>query len=237
MSVRLFAVGALVGAFLGCDSTVIPEDGAAGSPATGGQGGTPSLGGSPSNGGFGQGGLESGGATQIGGAGQGGAQTLTGCEQTCQNVEACFGASCAQAGIDCSDPQAQCFGDCLKDASCQELGAFAQGQPLPPNMQACLQGCQGGMGGAGQGGAGGGMQQGCGQCVFQNNCLAPCMNQPACQGWGQCVFQCDTPACYSDCNAQFPDAQPYYAQIYDCACSSCTGTACDGQMDPCNQGG
>lgn len=215
----------VLGAFLGCDSEVTPADGGGGS----GTGGTPSQGGSPIvSGGGGAGG--SGGAPTTNAGGSGGAAPENACEQVCQNVEECFNVGCGQAGVDCEDPQFDCPAECLKDAPCSELAAYAQGGALQPETEACLADCD-----TGEGGGGGGSPQACGQCMVQGGCLQPCMNEPLCQGWGQCAFSCSTPDCYADCNAQFPEAEPFFSQIYSCGCDSCPG--CEATMDPCNQTG
>jgi hypothetical protein len=152
----------------------------------------------------------------------------TPCEQACAKIETCGFGTCQQFGINCGDPQYDCVGECLVDATCADIIALAQGNG-PPEIQACVSGCQGGgQGGGGQGGA-------CGQCIFQSNCAGGCMNDPACQAWGQCALNCSTPDCYADCNTQFPEAAMQYGAIYECACSSCA-TDCEATMDPCNQG-
>lgn len=215
----------------GCGSEVIQtDDGGGGSglgPSQGGSDPTTNAGGGPPT---------NGGGSSVGGAppttnngGSGGAIPGTPCEQVCSNVETCFGVSCETAGLDCNNPQFDCPAECLQNASCDELVATFNQNP-PPEIAACIGECQGGEGGAG----GGPPQQGCVQCLFQNQCLQPCMNQPGCQGWAPCAQNCQDPSCFADCNAQFPEAEPFFSQIYECACANCEG--CDAPMDPCNQG-
>lgn len=215
----------------GCGSEVIQtDDGGGGSGLGPNQGGndpsTNNAGGGPNNGGGSVGGAPP--TTNSGGTAAGGGVPVTPCEQVCINVETCFGVNCAMAGLDCSNPQADCPAACLQDASCDELIAVFNQNPSP-EIAACLAGCQGG-----EGGAGGGPPQNCVPCLFQNQCLQPCMNQPGCQGWAPCAQGCQDPSCFQACNAQFPEAEPFYSQIYQCACDNCEG--CEAQMDPCNQG-
>ena len=152
----------------------------------------------------------------------------TPCEQGCQHIENCTGFTCAQAGVNCSDPGADCLGACVVAASCADIIAAAQGNP-PPALAACLQGCQGGQGG------GGGGAQGCAQCVFDNGCADPCINDQTCiGGWGQCAQNCQDAQCFSDCNQQHPESSAIYTQVYACACTNCD-MQCAANMDPCNQ--
>jgi hypothetical protein len=154
------------------------------------------------------------------------ASTTTGvgggpCEQACAKVEMCFGTGCAAAGIDCTDPQYDCIGLCVLDASCADLLALAQNNP-PPELAACVSACQGG-------------DATCNQCLLDSSCTAGCMDDPNCQDWGQCALACSTPDCFDACDTQYPDAAASYGPIYDCACTSCTAE-CETVMDPCGQG-
>jgi len=74
----------------------------------------------------------------------------TPCEQGCAKIEMCTGFTCAQANIDCGDPQFDCLGTCVVDATCADIIALAQGNG-PPELQACAQACQGGGQGKGAG--------------------------------------------------------------------------------------
>lgn len=237
MSSRAGFVALFLGVSLGCSSTVTPSDdgggGTGGAPSTNGggpsNGGAPSSGGAPSTGGQ----INEGGAPDTTTVASGGASAA--CEQVCDNVEACFGVSCGQF-IDCNNPDAQCPAECAVNASCEELAQIAQNNP-PPEIAECLE-VQCGIGGDGGGGTGGAPPQSCNSCLFQSGCLAPCQGQQACQGWGQCSFNCQTPDCYANCNAMFPDAEPYYSQIYPCICDNCPG--CEDRIDACsfvNEGG
>jgi hypothetical protein len=239
MSPRSSLVAVLLGVSLGCGSNVVPADDGGG----GGAGGsTPSNGGAPTNGGA----PSTGGQSNQGGAPDtttvaSGGSSGNACEEVCGRVEECFGITCEQFNIDCDSPEAQCPAECAIDASCDELAAIAQGDP-PPEVAECLE-VQCGIGGDGGGGtggdgAGGAPPQDCNPCLFQNDCLDPCMGQQACQGWGQCAFNCQSPDCYANCNAMFPQAEPFYSQIYPCICDNCPG--CEERIDACsfvNEGG
>src|SRR5262245_45365666 len=123
-------------AFVACDSDVTELDGGGGAGATSSNGGAENVT-TTTTGGSGDGGAPTTNDT----GGSGGGVPMNGCEQTCANVQECFGIDCEQAGIDCSMPQAQCVGECTKDATCAELADIAQGNPLPAEMQACVDAC------------------------------------------------------------------------------------------------
>ncbi|MFO0546894.1 MAG: hypothetical protein U0271_00835 [Polyangiaceae bacterium] len=208
---------------LGCGSEVIaPGDGGSsnngGQPSVGGSGGA----GASSAGGFG-GALVGGSPNTTTVGGSGGGLPGTPCEQLCQKIEGCGFPGCAQAGIDCNNPQTDCPATCLQDATCADLVAVVQGNP-PPEIATCLQGCQGG-------------GQTCQQCI-QNSCVqaaTPCFQDNSCQGWLGCVQNCQTSQCFFDCDAQFAGSAPLYDPIYACACQNC-GMECAMGLEPCSHG-
>lgn len=131
-------------------------------------------------------------------------------------------------GVDCQNPMFDCPMSCIKDASCADIIASTGGTP-PPALAACLNACQGGQGGGGGGGD-------CQTCVFQNDCVSPCLNDNEClQGWGACAQGCTDPGCFAACDAMFPQTAPIFEQVYACACAGCEA-ACGATMDPCNAG-
>jgi hypothetical protein len=150
------------------------------------------------------------------------------CEQGCAHIVKCTGFDLCAMGVDCQNPQFDCPMTCVNDASCADLLALAGGS-APPELQACIAACQGGQGGGGGGGD-------CQGCVFQNDCVNPCLNDQAClQGWGQCAQGCADPACFDACDAMFPETAPVYGQVYACACNACD-VECGATMDPCDSG-
>lgn len=157
-----------------------------------------------------------------------GGSTGTPCEQGCDKVTMCTGFDCP-AGA-CSQPGADCAGDCLIDASCDEINQLIAGNFNTP-LGACVQTCQGGMGGAG--GGGGGPSQACQDCG-QASCQTEAQNcfisdAMECQNWVQCVGMCGDSACYDACTA----ANPVASELAGCVCGSCAtdcATVCDGSM-------
>lgn len=221
----------LVVALLGCGSDVQTQGGGGSGTGAGDTGGVSSNGGSSNVGANGTGATGTGGSGNNTTVSSGGGIPQTACEQLCGNVTTCFGADCSQLGVDCTNPQFDCPAECLKDASCADLGAIAQGN-VPPAYAPCLQMCQGG--GMGGGGTGGGAQGGCQQCAFSANCLNSCFGDSACMAWAQCAQNCQDPACFSMCNAANPNAAMQYGAVYSCMCTSCE-MECAAQVDPCNQ--
>jgi hypothetical protein len=161
------------------------------------------------------------------GAGGGGA-----CEQACDKIanECGFGDVCSQAPqLDCdSNPNADCFGQCILDARCGEIASLAGSNP-DPDLVACGQACNSsGQGGAG--GGGGGDCQGCAQSSCGQEALA-CVTDAECGDWIDCVQNCANAACVDACDAAHIAAEPLYSALKECLCTSC-GTEC-AALDPC----
>lgn len=152
------------------------------------------------------------------------------CEQGCAHAAECGLDICSLANIDCTNPQFDCPAQCLLDATCAQIATIPSGNNMDPALQGCLFLCQGG----GQGGGGPGQE--CQNCVVQScaSVLQSCSTQD-CQDWGQCALNCADSQCLTDCNNQFPTAEPYYTQVYGCLCASCD-MAC-ATLDPCSQPG
>jgi hypothetical protein len=230
--------------------------GAGGDPAGGNGNGGQVQGGAGGVGGAGAGTIGGAGGTVIGGAGgaggagagtTGGAGGAMGnlCEQACAKADGCGLPACQFGGIDCGSVGSEydCFSNCILGADCDAINSLATQSP-DPALAGCLQGCQGGgggaggggMGGGGMGGAGGGSQMDCGACLQQNDCLPQgCLNSQVCQGWALCAYNCADPQCYADCNTQHPNAAQFFEPFYQCACDSCDADCT--YVDACNQPG
>jgi hypothetical protein len=135
------------------------------------------------------------------GGGEGGASQ---CEVVCDKLEneCLLGDVCGPAMgqlFDCSEPeQDECTLACLETHTCGEIQTFAATQQ-GASMRACTGQCNNALF--------------CKSCVadpnFPNNCTAElgvCANDPACGGWPGCVNNCDTPACFDACDAQYMGA-------------------------------
>ena len=139
-------------------------------------------------------------------------------------------------------PMYDCILTCLDSAQCSQL----QQQAF-----ACYQMCQnmGNDGGPPPFDAGpppfdGGPALSCAQCLGgscqqQSFACVTDMAPGGCFGWSQCEAACYQaspidPACFSNCDAMFPNAAAKYDAVYACACGSC-GTAC-AASEPCNHG-
>jgi len=152
------------------------------------------------------------------------------CEQACDKIanDCGFGDVCSQIQqLDCnSNPNADCYGQCILDADCAAIASLAGSNP-DPDLVACASGCNGG-----QGGAGGGGQdcQGCAQSSCGQEAIA-CVSDSECQAWINCVQTCADPACVAACDATHIAAEPLYSDLKACLCTSC-GTEC-AALDPC----
>jgi len=157
------------------------------------------------------------------------------CEQGCQHVIDCIGFdACSQFNIDCTNPQAECPGTCLNDATCEQIASLATQTP-DPTLSGCIQGCQQGQGGGGVGGNGaGGGAQACSDCA-QGSCGTPiqaCVGSTPCLNWLMCAMNCTDPQCYTDCDTANPNAAPQSTAVKDCACTQCN-TECGDQIGTC----
>lgn len=223
-SFTLSSLGVLVA--IGCNSDVDVVDGSGGSGAAVSTAVGPTAGQTSSN-------VTTAASTAQGTTAPASSSTGTGdvCEDGCAHVAMCGFDLCAMAGVDCSNPQFDCPMQCVLGATCEELIALVSMNP-PPQLAACLEACQGGMGGGGEGGA----PPDCQGCIFQNDCATPCITDNQCiQGWGQCAQSCTDPACFDACDAMFPQSAAIYAQVYDCACTACE-PQCGAAMAPCDTG-
>jgi hypothetical protein len=202
-SVMAFVVGAACG-----DEVTVFEPAGTSSNNTGGNGGGQSVGGSTSNGGSPNTG--GGGSSSVGGS----PPTGNICDQACAKIENECGiaGACALIGLDCTDPTTECPGQCLLDADCAAILSLAGGTP-DPTLGACVQTCQGGMGG--------GPQQDCFNCVIGacGSELQACQNDMVCQQFGQCVQGCADSTCAQNCQSMYPGMVT--DDLFNCTCTGC----------------
>jgi hypothetical protein len=161
------------------------------------------------------------------------------CDQACDRLEGCFGLDvCPFLMVDCDTVGMgfDCPGECVLDATCEQLLTLTNLQSDPskvdPELFACYNACNGGAGGAGGGGMGD-----CNTCAG-SNCFGPiqaCNGAQECQDWLQCVQGCQDGPCSDACDAMYAGAKPLFEPVYECVCNSCANDC--SSFDPCkNQG-
>jgi len=148
------------------------------------------------------------------------------CMNACAHVQQCFGFDvCTLLGmqIDCSVPQNVCIADCIYNTSCSTISM--------QTFQTCQTMCQGGSDGGTT--TDGGTPMACQQCATQScqQQIGACAADQACMGWLGCAGQCTTPACATQCDAQFANAKPLYDALYSCSCLNCQAQC--SAIDPC----
>ena len=205
----------LATAACGGDTSVMGGGGSSqGGSVSSGTGGSTSsgTGGATSSGTGGSVSSGTGGGTSSGSGGAGGNVSGGACEQACDYLATTCGLPNACdliPGMDCANADnADCRGQCLLDATCQQIATLPTNSP-DPTLQACLQGCQGGGGN-------------CQQCIFQScgSELQACQQTPGCVAYIQCIQGCQgDPSCIDGCLASNPS--PQADALSACSCSSC----------------
>jgi hypothetical protein len=136
--------------------------------------------------------------------------------QACDHAFQCTGFdACSKIPLDCSVPQQECIAQCVLPIDCAQFGLQA--------FAGCQAQCQGD---AGDGGAGSCQLCSATKCTAQVGACAQDMAAGGCAAWLKCVGVCYganpvDPACFSACDAQYPNAATEYHAVYNCACVSC----------------
>lgn len=156
-------------------------------------------------------------------SGAGGTDPGNVCDQACEKlaVECATGLSCdipqVSDILDCADPASECPGQCVLDADCSELPSVNNGFMFGANLQACVQLCQGG---------GGGAMPDCQGCLV-GNCLNELMACGAdmaspCAAFLNCAAACPAGdgVCYDGCAQGNPS--PETTAVVNCATANCT---------------
>jgi hypothetical protein len=123
---------------------------------------------------------------------------------------------------DCTDPQAECVGDCIVDAECATIVTLATDNP-DPALSACIGACL----------------PDCLGCVT-SSCggdLTDCNAEPVCQDFIMCAVACPEGdgACVNQCAVDNPSAET--TAVLDCAATNCSSECLGGAGGAGGSGG